>query len=230
MYESSLRYFSVDTLKPNITINSPYQNQYFNSVAPSYDLSIIEPNLDITWYTIENGLINITFSGSSGTIDQSEWDKLLDGQVTIRFYANDTFGRENYAEITIRKDSTDPQITINSPGIGDIFTELPPTYNITVIDDNLDMKWYTIDGGATNFTISGSTGNIDSTAWNNTPIGAVTIRFYSRDLAGNEAYQEVVVIKQNLSQPPSIPGYDMVMLISVLSLFSVIIIKRISRK
>jgi len=229
-FQSGLRYFEVDLKPPEIGIIIPSQNNLFGSIAPDFSISITELNLNKLWYTLDNGLINTTFTGFSGTLNQTEWDKLSDGQVPIRFYANDIFGRENYTEITINKDSTNPQITINSPGTGDTFIELPPTYDITVIDDNLGSEWYTIDGGVTNFTISGLTGNINSTAWNNAPIGAVTIRFYSRDLAGNEVYQEVVVIKQSPSQPPSIVGYDMVILISVLSFFSVLIIKKISRK
>ena len=219
-----------DTTIPVIMINSPTIDEFFGDIPPDYDILITDLNLESIWYTLDGGTTNITSAGITGTINQNEWDKFSDGTIIIRFYANNSIGGENHTEVTVNKDSTDPQITINSPGTGDTFIELPPTYDITVIDDNLGTEWYTIDGGVTNFTISGLTGYIDSTAWNNAPMGAVTIRFYSRDLAGNEVYQEVVVIKQSPSQPPSILGYDMVILISVLSFFSVLIINKISHK
>ena len=226
IYSSSMRYFEVDLNSPIISINSPTSDQYFGCIAPNFDLSITETNLNCTWYTLDNGLTNITFTGLAGTISQVEWDKYSDGALTILFYANDSFGRENFTEITINKDATDPLLTINEPVSGDIFTELPPEYNISVTENNLDLMWYTIDGGITNIPFTSLTGFIDSTAWNNAPSGAITIRFYVRDLAGNEVYQEVAVVKRSPSTPPGIPGYDLLILIGVISLVSVLIIRK----
>ena len=84
----------------------------------------------------------------------------------------------------------------------------------------------TIDGGITEIPFSSLTGFIDSTAWNNASYGAITIRFYVRDLVGNEVYQEVVVIKRTPSAPPGIPGYDLVILMGILSIISGIIIRK----
>ena len=41
------------------------------------------------WYTIDEGVTNISISSSTGTIDQTEWDKKGEENVMIRFYAND---------------------------------------------------------------------------------------------------------------------------------------------
>ena len=49
-------------------------------------------NLVSTWYTIDGGLTNITFSGLIGLIDQDEWYVALEGQITITFYAQDRAG------------------------------------------------------------------------------------------------------------------------------------------
>ena len=214
IYSSDIRYFSVDTLSPIITINSPLQNEYFGSTAPNFDVSITEPNLNTIWYTLDNGLTNITFTGFTGTINQTEWDDQVDGQVTIRFYANDTFGYINYIDVLINKDTLDPVIAINSPLKGEIFTDLPPEFNLTIDEVNLNTTWYTLDGGATTIYFSELTGYIDSTAWNNAPIGDVTIRFYARDKAGNEVYQEVIVLKSSSQQepPPGIPGFNIALL------------------
>ncbi len=213
IYSSDLQYFSVDNLSPIITINSPFQNEHYDSLAPNFDISITEPNLNATWYTIDSGLTNVTFTGFTGTIDQTEWDDQVEGPIIIRFYANDTFGHINHVEILVEKDTLDPVITINSPLVGEIFTALPPEFNLTIDEVNLDTTWYTLDGGATTIDFAELTGYIDSTAWNNAPIGAVTIRFYARDKAGNEVYQEVIVIKSSGQQePPEIPGFNIVLL------------------
>jgi hypothetical protein len=221
IFSSDIRYFSVDILSPIITINSPLQNEHYDSLAPNFDVSITEPNLNTTWYTIDNGLTNITFTGFTGTIDQTEWGDHLDGPIIIRFYANDTFGRINYVDVLVEKDTLNPEITINTPLTGEIFTELPPHFDLIIDEVNLDTTWYTLDGGATTIAFSELTGYIDSTAWNNASIGAVSIRFYARDKAGNEVYQEVIVIKSSSQQepPPGIPGFN----ISLLCLTIVII-------
>ena len=225
-YKSELRNFEIDLNPPIVSINSPALNQYYGSNTPSFDLSITELNLNSIWYTLDNGITNISFTGLTGIINQAEWDKKSTGFVVIKFYANDTYGRENYTEVSINKDITDPSIIIDSPMTGDIFTELPPLYDISVTEDNLDSMWYTIDGGVTDIPFTSSTGFIDSTAWNNAPYGAITVRFYAKDLAGNEVYQEVLIIKQSPSVPPSIIGYDIFVLISVVSIVSMLIIRK----
>ena len=215
-----------DLSAPIIMINSPTVSQFFGSSSPSFDLSITESNLNTSWYTLDSGATNNTFTGLAGTISQTEWDKYSDGPINIIFYANDTFGKENYAQIAVNKDITDPILIINAPSVGEIFTELPPSYNISVTEDNLDSMWYTIDEGTTDIPFTSSNGFISSTAWNNAAFGAITIRFYAKDLAGNEVYQEVVIIKQSPSVPPSILGYDMVILVSVISVVSMLIIRK----
>ncbi|MHA1885102.1 MAG: SBBP repeat-containing protein, partial [Promethearchaeota archaeon] len=60
-YESNLRYFTVATGAPDITINSPLDNDFFGSTAPNYDISILGLYENV-WYTIDAGLTNITVS------------------------------------------------------------------------------------------------------------------------------------------------------------------------
>ena len=214
-----------DTTDPLIIISTPAPNNFYSSTPPDFSLTISELNLDTAWYTLDNGVTNITFSGQTGTIDQTEWDKQSDGAVQIRFYANDSVGNNGYTDRLINKDTLNPIITIASPISGGVFYELPPEFNITVDDLNLDSTWYSIDGGLTTFIITETTGFIDSTAWNEASIGAVTLRFYARDMAGNEIYQEVVVLKRTSEVPPEIPGFNLPMLFTVLGLITIISIK-----
>ncbi|MHA2400568.1 MAG: NosD domain-containing protein, partial [Promethearchaeota archaeon] len=74
--------------------------------------------------------------------------------------------------------------SIDSPSAGAWFSNIPPSYSLSIIDANLDEIWYTLDGGTTNYT-GALSGTIDSTAWSNAGEGAVTITFYINDSAGN---------------------------------------------
>ncbi len=199
IHTSKTRYFEIDLKYPELTINFPSQNSYFGNIAPDFNISIIELNLNKSWYTLDNGITNISFTGESGTIDQTEWENLSDGPVTIRFYANDTFGRENYTVVTIIKDSTFPTISINSPSINEVFGGVSPNYNVNITDINLSEIWYTLDNGLTNITFTGQTGTINQTEWDKLSDGQLTIRFYAKDTFKNENYTEASVIKNYIN-------------------------------
>jgi len=195
-YKSGLRYFETNT-QPLIEINSPNASAYFGAFAPNYDISIIDSNLDSMWYTLDGGSTNVTFSNVIGAIDQIEWDKLGNGTVSIRFYANDSWGLLGYTEVTIRKDLEIPLITLNSPSSSDIFGVNAPGFNITVNELNLDTMWYTLDGGGTNITFSNVIGAIDQIEWDKLGNGTVTIRFFANDSWGLLGYTEVTIRKDS---------------------------------
>ncbi|MFX1376080.1 MAG: nitrous oxide reductase family maturation protein NosD [Promethearchaeota archaeon] len=184
-----------DTIAPNIVIITPTLNQGFKDSSPNFVLSIEEGNLNTTWYTIDGGATNITFTGLTGTINQALWTPLSEGPVTLGFYANDTLGRIGYAEITVYKDFFVPIIEIHNPKFNDFFDQYVPIYNISVNETNFHSAWYTIDGGATNISFVDFIGTINQDIWFTAPNGLVTIRFYARDAVGNVAYKDVIVIK-----------------------------------
>jgi parallel beta-helix repeat protein len=87
-----------------------------------------------------------------------------------------------------------PRIDIISPTTGSRFGSSAPSFNIEVIDDYVFEMWYTLDGGLNNITFS-ENNTIDQAAWDNLPYGNVNITFYAIDIAGNEAFEGVTVIK-----------------------------------
>ncbi|MHA1212183.1 MAG: NosD domain-containing protein, partial [Candidatus Heimdallarchaeota archaeon] len=182
-------------LLPNITIITPSSHTLYGDSAPSFSISIDCPKLNSSWYTIDNGFTNITFTGFAGIIDQIEWDKKGNGTVTIRFYSNNTAGGIGYSEVVIHKDITSPVITIINPEGGNLFGTSPPIYNINVNEANLISMWYTLDNGATNISISELIGVIDEAEWSDQPSGSITIRFYADDALGGIGYSEVVISK-----------------------------------
>ena len=95
-----------DFFPPAIIINSPLPNQVFGSEAPGFDITVIDESLNTKWYTLDGGISNYNFSGSSNSINQATWETKENGVVTIIFYANDSLGRLTSADINIIKDLT----------------------------------------------------------------------------------------------------------------------------
>jgi len=154
------------------------------------------------WYTIDGGINNYTFI-ENGIINQTAWAAKTEGSVTITFYASDIFSNIGSAEVSVIKDTTAPIIVINSPTDGAEFGTQAPLFNITVTEINLDAKWYSFDGGVTTYVITDNT-VFNQTAWTALPEGDVTITFYARDLAGNEASEAVTIVKIAAGLDPGI--------------------------
>ncbi|MFX1500119.1 MAG: hypothetical protein ACFFDH_04045 [Promethearchaeota archaeon] len=184
-----------DTQDPIIEILSPTSGQAFNNTAPEFIVNITDPNLDTIWYTINDSVITYPVTGLSGTINQTGWDALSDGNVTLTFYAGDLAGNTAMESIIVQKDTQDPVITINSPTSGDDFGSTPPSFDITVIDLNLDTIWYTINDSVITYPVTGLSGTINQTGWDALSDGNIELKFYARDLAGNTATKAVIVQK-----------------------------------
>jgi len=109
-----------DIKAPEISILEPSMNGVFE-IAPAYEVSIIEGNLDRIWYSLNDGENYFINSELLGIIDQELWNALPNGYVTLKFYANDTLGNIDFDEIIIVKDTPTP------PGNGGI-----PGYNLFI--------------------------------------------------------------------------------------------------
>ncbi|MHA1498772.1 MAG: hypothetical protein ACTSRT_14680 [Promethearchaeota archaeon] len=170
---------------PMIVINSPTTNELFGTTAPSFNVEIYDINHDSMWYTLDNGVTNATFT-TNGTINQALWSALPDGNIIIRFYANNSGGNIGFAEVTIRKDVTAPIIAINDPQNSDVIGATSPNFDISIDELNLDKTWYSLNGG-NNITFTGLTGTINQALW--------IIRFYANDSAGNIGFAEITIRK-----------------------------------
>jgi len=76
-----------------IQVHYPSLNQVFGHDAPNYSISVSGPAFESLWYSLNNGVTNITITELIGVIDQGEWDAISDGSVTIRFQAKDQAGK-----------------------------------------------------------------------------------------------------------------------------------------
>lgn len=100
--DSNEIFIQKDATIPNITISLPVGNAIYNATAPNFNVLITDPHLDSMWYTIDGGIVNVSFI-SNNTIDQNEWDKLSNGTYILRFFANDTLGNLASESIIINK-------------------------------------------------------------------------------------------------------------------------------
>ena len=90
-----------DVSAPDITIIFHLPVSVFDLVAPNYNISIEELNLDTIWYTLDGGITNYAVTDLTGTFNQLAWGALSEGNVTIRFYANDTAGNTGLIDVEV---------------------------------------------------------------------------------------------------------------------------------
>ncbi|KKN37132.1 hypothetical protein LCGC14_0766600 [marine sediment metagenome] len=183
-----------DNLNPVISIISPEYNEFLGNNTFDFELTIIEPNLDSTWYFL-NGGPNYFFSGLIGTINQQAWDACGNGTVNIQFYANDTLGHFAMNNITVRKDIFIPGIIINLPSPNQFCGILAPSYNVTIIGNDIDTCWYRVnDTSVHEFT--GLTGLIEQQTWDIFSDGLISIKFFANNSFGHYSIEEVWVLKR----------------------------------
>ncbi|MFX1315216.1 MAG: OmpL47-type beta-barrel domain-containing protein [Promethearchaeota archaeon] len=200
-YESDIRYFSIDTSPPEITIIKPNQDEFFGITAPDFELSINEMNPNISWYTIDNGITNITFSGLTGSINQTEWDKKGDVSITIRFYANDTWGFEGYSQVIVSKDTMAPVSSIY----------FIPHSGIDIVNESTTFTIIADDGIGSGVSIIRY--KINESSWidytgpftlSNYPYGDLLISYQAIDQVDNyESIQTLLVERTDTIAPTS---------------------------
>jgi len=84
-----------DDLYPTIVRNSPSPPLIFEATAPTFNLTIFDVNLHMAWYKLNDTYIHF-FTPVNGIniiqIDQTSWDALAEGNLSIGFFVNDTSG------------------------------------------------------------------------------------------------------------------------------------------
>ncbi len=97
---------------PIVDIVHPLNNATFGINAPEITVTIDDATLETTWYTIVGVNKTFEFSATPGTnvitINQTTWNTLSNGKVTITFYATDALGRTLYDSITVNKNVQAP--------------------------------------------------------------------------------------------------------------------------
>lgn len=99
-----------DNIAPSVAINTPQTDNIFITHPPSFTVTITDAvGVNSQWWTITGGSVNVTFTGSSGSITLVEWNRYtstIEGsilRITFTVYANDVAGNEGSASVSIRK-------------------------------------------------------------------------------------------------------------------------------
>ncbi len=87
---------------PVIVINSPLEGKSFGTKAPSFKVTVTDAFILDMWYSLDGGLTKHFFT-TNGSIDQTVWDDLSEGTVTVTFYVNDTAGNLSSESVNIVK-------------------------------------------------------------------------------------------------------------------------------
>ena len=180
---------------PVISIISPISNSIFGINAPDFEI-LIDEGISVTmWYTLDEGLINITFIETTGTIEQFAWSILPDGLITIKFYANDTKDYEGYNSVIVIRDTVPPMWDENPTDqpleFGSSFN-----YDLDASDPSGIDDWWLND--TTYFDIDGN-GVITNKVL--VPIGEYWLEVNVNDILGNIITDTFKVTVQDTTPP-----------------------------
>ncbi len=103
-----------DSISPDITVIQPEKGDKFKNQAPNYEITVDDPNLETIWYSISDEFEIFRYriiTNLIGSINQTIWNSLSYGEITLLISVNDTLGNTDFIEITIIKARE------NSPGL-----------------------------------------------------------------------------------------------------------------
>ncbi len=194
---------------PILTITGPDDSIPYGIEAPNVTIYKAGTELGTTWYTLDGGLNNFTFTGLSVVLNQAAWDNYGFSDVIITFYINDSLGRIGFDQITLEKDPNPPEVFITfitPPGNNSYYNE-EPTFRITVYEPNIDSIWYRV--GSTNIAVINNTIIVlNDTIWNGLSQGKFIIEVFAEDILGylNDSitltfYKDTLAPKLVINQP-----------------------------
>lgn len=253
-----LKYSKPIDTGPFIILNSPTYNEIFGDMTPEFNITVKHYYpLNSTWYTIDGGLTNYTSFGSTkewingdyyfteinGYIDQGAWNAAPTDLILLKFYSKDTFGNIGSENSTIIKQIIrllNVEIVYHSYSTNEfnfiffIHNETGAGIDFAVIQmwwDGTDVSSSVLNLGGGSYLVSLDPITISPTE---DPILLnMTISASEYEDKYYDAYFAVdpeVIDKTIPEGEPAIPGYSLIYLFGVISLFSVILIRNKFKK
>ncbi|MHA1892614.1 MAG: right-handed parallel beta-helix repeat-containing protein [Promethearchaeota archaeon] len=171
--------FTKDTVAPQITVNLPTNNMYYNS-SFEINITVVDVNFNKSWYLVDGGS-PVYFVGNT-TI--SNFASLSQGNHTLDIYSNDLAGNINSSSLIFYKDTINPAVTLEDPSDGS-YQNSPFLINVTIDEINLEYKWYIVDGNDSLKRFFNGSELIDEAIFNLLSEGSHSIIVYANDTAGN---------------------------------------------
>jgi hypothetical protein len=168
-------FFTIDSILPTITLNSPANNSY-NIRGTPLDFLMEDLNLWYVNYSLDGGP-DFPIADPFDFDTSSPW---WEGIHTIRINAVDLAGNVKTSWFSFTFDSLDPQIQLITPGNNTVI-QGGTILDFSVTDDNLLVAEYSINGQS---VVSFSDPyDIDTSGWAD---GDYTIEIYTEDRTGNQ--------------------------------------------
>ena len=160
--------FTIDSIAPTITIQSPANTKY-NTSTVDLNYTVSDLHIDKCWYVLNSGIPIQTgcFNTSISPIQ---------GMNIVTVYANDTYGNQNDTSVSFLYDTIAPNISIVSPANGTAYNT-SILVNISAADANLDKVWFNTGGPNATYTIPTIAALSD---------GYYNITAYANDTYGNQ--------------------------------------------
>jgi hypothetical protein len=128
---STTRTIGLDYVGPSISITSPQPKAYGNGtdMALTYSVNDVISSLDVCWFNVNDGVnTTVDCAGSSQFT-------VGDGQHTVKFYSNDTFGNLGSSQVTFLVSTAGPAVTLSEP-VDDTFYSVATNafFNYSTVD------------------------------------------------------------------------------------------------
>ncbi|MBX4195958.1 Ig-like domain repeat protein [Candidatus Pacearchaeota archaeon] len=172
--------FSIDTIFPRVNITVP-QNITYTNASFNFNVSLTEVGTVV--FSLTNGAVNYTM-GSTNNINFNYTNaSIRDGSYALSVYANDSAGNRNdTTSVVFSIDAIAPAVTINVPA-NQTYTNSSFIFNVT-LDENGTVL-YSLNGGATNYSMSSSNGLNFNASNTSVGEGSFTFRVWANDSTGN---------------------------------------------
>lgn len=220
-------YLPIWYTEPTIIIVSPTNSSFWNS-APLINVTAIDATLNYTWYNVNNS-IEFLQSGIGEYLRGDIWDSLPEGISKIEFFANDSINNIGSSEGYFIKDTIAPTTII----------DFSPHQEPNIINTSIIFTLTSNDGIGSGIQLIRYKINDSSWITYNSPFdlssyepGYYVITYQAIDNAGNvETENQLLVKLVSLSSPATdIPGYDVFILLGMISIISVLLIRKQYKK
>nr|MDO8117658.1 hypothetical protein [Candidatus Sigynarchaeota archaeon] len=191
-HNSTTLAFTKDVQAPQISVNAPSNNSYFNA-SFVIDVDVIDTNYDKTWYRVNESAPAFF----EGTTTLASFGSLVDGMYLLRIYASDKAGNVARVDIDFVKDTASPGIVLVAPTSGNHYNT---TFliNASITDTNFLSTWYVIDDNITTKTLFDGTENLDAGLFASLGQGSHSVKVYVNDSAGNQNFVSFLFTKDTV--------------------------------
>lgn len=143
-----------DTTNPDVTINTPINTTY-NSNSIDFNATALDETSMTNgscWISIDSGITNLTLLNTTNNDDYNATNTTVpDGGYKTQFWCNDSTNNINNSEtVNFSVDTIYPNIDIIYPPNLTNSTDFALNVNYSYFDLNVDVCWWTDDGGVTN--------------------------------------------------------------------------------